>query len=249
MQYNYNTKFDSNTEIINGTMKRKSKNYENITNSKEKYIHLKKEMNSIKDQITNIARRIEIGDCSKENNYNLKKNYSTKSIKTNKDIISYISPLDLDNMLYSQKKKKRVYSANSINNDKNKKIYKDGNSYKIKFIKLKEKFEIQREKLKSEKQNIISLQQKIKIIDKKFEKYPELIEYNKTLNEQNNTLANNLEISEEVRKKQSILIEALKNEIIMIKNKKNCETIKKNDNNNDNEINNYYIESEEGFMQ
>ena len=250
MEYNYKTKLYHNTEIIGGPFKRKSNNYESLTNSKEKYIHLKEEMNSIKNQIKNISRRIEIGKFSKENNYNLKKNYSTKSIKTNNNILSYISPLELDDDIsYSKGKKKRMKSANNINTDKykKKKIYKEDNSYKIKFIQLKEKFELQREKMKSEKQNIISLQQKINIIDKKYEKYPELIEYNKTLNEQNNTLVNNLEISEEVRKKQSILIEALKNEIIMIKNKKNCETVKNNDNNNDLEINNYYIESEEGF--
>ena len=60
-------------------------------------------------------------------------------------------------------------------------------------------------------------------------------------------LKNNLNILDDVRKKQSLLIEALKNEIYGIKNKGNF--LNKNDNDNENEYyndsNNFINESEE----
>ena len=189
-------------------------------------------MNSIQAQIKNISKRIDIGNSSKKNN--LKKTFSTKSIislrtnsKNKKYLLSSNSSLTSEHTPYIKKRKSRPLSVNcrigSIDSNKSNKrvkIYNEEKQYKKKYNELREKFELQREKMKSEKQNIMSLQQKIKIFDKKFEKYPELIEYNNTLNEQNQTLIDNLSISDEVRKKQSKLIEALQNEIKSFKNSK-----------------------------
>ena len=237
----------------------KEKNYKNtdkILNSKENYNKLKKEMNSIQDQINIISHRIEVGSSSKRN-ISIKKTYSAKSIRTNSKKrfffpSSSTSSLNIEYNVYSKKKNRPCSDSRNILNYNNKKkkfkIIKEDNDYKLKYKELREKFESQREKMKSEKQNIISLQQKIKIIDKKLEKYPELVECNKTLNEQNKTLEDNLNISDQIRKKQSILIEALQNEIKMIKNKINgnyLDTNSNNDNDNDKEINNYYIDTNE----
>ena len=183
-------------------------------------------MNSIQYQIKNIFKRIDIGINTKKNNI-IKKTYSAKSIRTNSKKrkfypLSSISSLEFENISVIKAKKERPYSVNNRNIDINKKNkkYKEENNYRKKYKELKEKFELQKEKMKSEKQNIISLRQKIKIIDKKYEKYPELVKYNKTLSEQNKILMYNLNNSDEARKKQSLLIEALKNEINLIKNKK-----------------------------
>ena len=235
----------------------KEKNYKNtdiILNSKENYNKLKKEMNSIQDQINIISHRIEVGSSSKRN-ISIKKTYSAKSIRTNSKKrfffpSSSTSSLNIEYNVYSKKKNRPCSDSRNILNYNNKKkkfkIIKEDNDYKLKYKELREKFESQREKMKSEKQNIISLQQKIKIIDKKLEKYPELVECNKTLNEQNKTLEDNLNISDQIRKKQSILIEALQNEIKMIKNKINGNYLDTNGNNdNDKEINNYYIDTNE----
>ena len=212
-------------------------------NSKEKYNKLKNEMDSIQDQIKNIFKRIDIGINTKKKNI-IKKTYSAKSIisnskKTKFYPLSSVSSLDLENVSPNKTKKERPYSVNNRNIDNSKKNQKY--NYKKKYKELKEKFELQKEKMKSEKQNIISLRQKIKIIDKKYEKYSELVEYNKTLNEQNKILIYNLNNSDEIRKKQSLLIKALQNEINLINNK-----IDENKGTKENEINKFYKEKQDG---
>ena len=220
---------DTETNNTNTKKYKKEEKYLKINNSNEKYNKLKKEMYSIQTQIKNIFKRINMEDknIKKNKNNTIKKTYSAQSIISNSkkrkffplSSTSSISSLNLDNISFTKKKKTRPYSVNSRNKSNKKNIKNnEDNKYKIKYKELKEKFELQKEKMKSEKQNIISLRQKIKIIENKFEKYPELIEYNNTLNEQNKILVNNINYSEEVRKKQMILIEALKNEINYIKN-------------------------------
>ena len=259
-KYNKCSKKYPNTEISNTNAKEdnKKERVSKICNTNEKFNKLKKEMNSLETQIKNIFKRINLKGNSPQKNNIIKKTYSAKSIKTNSTkrkfypLSSSTSSLNVENrenMFFSKRKKTRSLSSNNRNrSNKNKNTkYNEDYKYKIKYKELKEKFELQKEKLKSEKQNIISLRQKIKIIDNKCEKYPELIEYNKTLNEQNKILINNINFSEEARKKQEILIEELKNEIDLLKNNGNKEKdIKMNlPKNYNDEINNFYIESEE----
>ena len=96
-------------------------------------------------------------------------------------------------------------------------IIKEENEYNTKYKKLRKKFENQREKMKEEKNNIIALQQRIKFFKKKLETYPDLVEFNKTLNKQNNILINNLNCSDDVRKKQAKLIILLQNQLKKLK--------------------------------
>ena len=208
-------------------------------------------MDSILTQINNISERINLGNSSKRDKY-LKKTYSAKLIKMNSKNNKYLnlsstSSLNLDDVSYKKKKKSKPLSVNcSYDSNKSGQKTKKGKEekiYKNKYKELREKFDLQREKMKSEKQNILSLQQKIKILEKKHEKYPELVEYNNTLNEQNLMLTNNLNILDDVRKKQSLLIEALKNEIYEIKS--NRKFLNKNENDNYNDSNNFNNESEE----
>ena len=248
VEFKYDNKFYPRTGITTAKSKdRNLKKYEKILSSKERYDILKEEMNSIQAQIKNISERINLGNSSKRDKY-LKKTYSAKLIKMNSKNNKYlnlssISSLHLDEASYTKKKKSRPLSVN-CSYDSNKsgqktKKSKEEKIYKNKYKELREKFDLQREKMKSEKQNILSLQQKIKILEKKHEKYPELVEYNNTLNEQNIMLKNNLNILDNVRKKQSLLIEALKNEIYEIKNNRNFLNKKENYNDNDNENDNY----------
>lgn len=258
IEFKYNKNLYSKTGIKTTKSKdKKLKKFEKILTSKERYDILKEEMDSIQAQINNISERINLGNSSKRNKY-LKKTNSAKSIrmnsKNNKYLnISSISLVNLEDASYTKKKKRKPLSVN-CSYDSNKSSQKTKRSkeekiYKNKYKELRDKFDLQREKMKSEKQNIISLQQKIKILEKKHEKYPELVEYNSTLNEQNQMLKDNLYILDDVRKKQSILIEALKNEIYEIK--KNRKFMNKNenencnDNYNNNDRNNYNNESEE----
>ena len=248
VEFKYDNKFYPRTGITTAKSKdRNLKKFEKILSSKERYDILKEEMNSIQAQIKNISERINLGNSSKRDKY-LKKTYSAKLIKMNSKNNKYlnlssISSLHLDEASYTKKKKSRPLSVN-CSYDSNKsgqktKKSKEEKIYKNKYKELREKFDLQREKMKSEKQNILSLQQKIKILEKKHEKYPELVEYNNTLNEQNIMLKNNLNILDNVRKKQSLLIEALKNEIYEIKNNRNFLNKKENYNDNDNENDNY----------
>ena len=248
VEFKYDNKFYPRTGITTAKSKDKNlKKFEKILSSKERYDILKEEMNSIQAQIKNISERINLGNSSKRDKY-LKKTYSAKLIKMNSKNNKYlnlssISSLHLDEASYTKKKKSRPLSVN-CSYDSNKsgqktKKSKEEKIYKNKYKELREKFDLQREKMKSEKQNILSLQQKIKILEKKHEKYPELVEYNNTLNEQNIMLKNNLNILDNVRKKQSLLIEALKNEIYEIKNNRNFLNKKENYNDNDNENDNY----------
>jgi len=252
VEFKYDKKFYPRTGITTAKSKDKNlKKFEKILSSKKRYDILKEEMDSIQAQINNISERINLGDSSKRDKY-MKKTYSAKLIKMNPKNNKYLnissfSSLKLDDASYRKKKKSRPLSVNCSydSNKSNKsgqktKKSKEEKIYKNKYQELREKFDLQRDKMKSEKQNIISLQQKIKILEKKHEKYPELVEYNNTLNEQNIMLKNNLNILDDVRKKQSLLIEALKNEIYRIKNKGNF--LNKNDNDNDNE-NEYYNDS------
>ena len=248
VEFKYDNKFYPRTGITTAKSKdRNLKKYEKILSSKERYDILKEEMNSIQAQIKNISERINLGNSSKRDKY-LKKTYSAKLIKMNSKNNKYlnlssISSLHLDEASYTKKKKSRPLSVNcSYDSNKSGQKTKKGKEekiYKNKYKELREKFDLQREKMKSEKQNILSLQQKIKILEKKHEKYPELVEYNNTLNEQNIMLKNNLNILDNVRKKQSLLIEALKNEIYEIKNNRNFLNKKENYNDNDNENDNY----------
>ena len=248
VEFKYDNKFYPRTGITTAKSKdRNLKKYEKILSSKERYDILKEEMNSIQAQIKNISERINLGNSSKRDKY-LKKTYSAKLIKMNSKKNKYlnlssISSLHLDEASYTKKKKSRPLSVNcSYDSNKSGQKTKKGKEekiYKNKYKELREKFDLQREKMKSEKQNILSLQQKIKILEKKHEKYPELVEYNNTLNEQNIMLKNNLNILDNVRKKQSLLIEALKNEIYEIKNNRNFLNKKENYNDNDNENDNY----------
>ena len=265
VEFKYDKKFYPRAGITTAKSKDKNlKKFEKILSSKERYDILKEEMDSIQAQINNISERINLGDSSKREKY-MKKTYSAKLIKMNSKNnkylnISSISSLKLDDASYTKKKKSRPLSVNCSydSNKSNKsgqktKKSKEEKIYKNKYQELREKFDLQRDKMKSEKQNIISLQQKIKILEKKHEKYPELVEYNNTLNEQNIMLKNNLNILDDVRKKQSLLIEALKNEIYGIKSNRNF--LNKNDNDNDNDnynenefyndSNNFNNESEE----
>ena len=248
VEFKYDNKFYPRTGITTAKSKDKNlKKFEKILSSKERYDILKEEMNSIQAQIKNISERINLGNSSKRDKY-LKKTYSAKLIKMNSKKNKYlnlssISSLHLDEASYTKKKKSRPLSVNcSYDSNKSGQKTKKGKEekiYKNKYKELREKFDLQREKMKSEKQNILSLQQKIKILEKKHEKYPELVEYNNTLNEQNIMLKNNLNILDNVRKKQSLLIEALKNEIYEIKNNRNFLNKKENYNDNDNENDNY----------
>ena len=248
VEFKYDNKFYPRTGITTAKSKdRNLKKFEKILSSKERYDILKEEMNSIQAQIKNISERINLGNSSKRDKY-LKKTYSAKLIKMNSKNNKYlnlssISSLHLDEASYTKKKKSRPLSVNcSYDSNKSGQKTKKGKEekiYKNKYKELREKFDLQREKMKSEKQNILSLQQKIKILEKKHEKYPELVEYNNTLNEQNIMLKNNLNILDNVRKKQSLLIEALKNEIYEIKNNRNFLNKKENYNDNDNENDNY----------
>ena len=248
VEFKYDNKFYPRTGITTAKSKDKNlKKFEKILSSKERYDILKEEMNSIQAQIKNISERINLGNSSKRDKY-LKKTYSAKLIKMNSKNNKYLnlsstSSLNLDDVSYKKKKKSKPLSVN-CSYDSNKsgqktKKSKEEKIYKNKYKELREKFDLQREKMKSEKQNILSLQQKIKILEKKHEKYPELVEYNNTLNEQNIMLKNNLNILDNVRKKQSLLIEALKNEIYEIKNNRNFLNKKENYNDNDNENDNY----------
>ena len=257
-KYNICSKKYPDIEIGNTNAKEdnKKKRISKICNTNEKFNKLKKEMNSIETQIKKIFKRINLEGNNPQKNNLIKKTYSAKSIRTNSTkrkfypLSSSTSSLNVENIgnkLFSKRKKTRSLSSNNRNSSNKNTKYNEDYKYKIKYKELKEKFELQKEKLKSEKQNIISLRQKIKIIDNKCEKYPELIEYNKTLNEQNKILINNINFSEEARKKQEILIEELKNEIDVLKNNGNKQkdiemNLPKNYND---EINNFYIESEE----
>ena len=137
----------------------------------------------------------------------------SKSKKLSSNILNYNSTPDLSllkSKLYINKyKKKRPKSMIKINE-------KD---YYIKYKELRDKFILQREKMKNEKENVIILQQKIKLIKKKLEKKLELVDFNKTLNEQNNILIKNLTFSDNIRKRNSELINILQNRIKKIKNK------------------------------
>ena len=137
----------------------------------------------------------------------------SKSKKLSSNILNYNSTPDLSllkSKLYINKyKKKRPKSMIKINE-------KD---YYIKYKELRDKFILQREKMKNEKENVIRLQQKIKLIKKKLEKKLELVDFNKTLNEQNNILIKNLTFSDNIRKRNSELINILQNRIKKIKNK------------------------------
>ena len=137
----------------------------------------------------------------------------SKSKKLSSNILNYNSTPDLSllkSKLYINKyKKKRPKSMIKIKE-------KD---YYIKYKELRDKFILQREKMKNEKENVIILQQKIKLIKKKLEKKLELVDFNKTLNEQNNILIKNLTFSDNIRKRNSELINILQNRIKKIKNK------------------------------
>ena len=137
----------------------------------------------------------------------------SKSKKLSSNILNYNSTPDLSllkSKLYINKyKKKRPKSMIKIKE-------KD---YYIKYKELRDKFILQREKMKNEKENVIRLQQKIKLIKKKLEKKLELVDFNKTLNEQNNILIKNLTFSDNIRKRNSELINILQNRIKKIKNK------------------------------
>ena len=253
IEFRYDKKFYPTTGITTAKSKDKNlKKFEKILSSKERYNILKEEMDSILTQINNISERINLGNSSKREKY-MKKTYSAKLIKMNSKNNKYLnlsstSSLNLDDVSYKKKKKSKPLSVNcsydsNKSGQKTKKSNKEEKIYKNKYKELREKFDLQREKMKSEKQNILSLQQKIKILEKKHEKYPELVEYNNTLNEQNLMLTNNLNILDDVRKKQSLLIEALKNEIYEIKS--NRKFLNKNENDNYNDSNNFNNESEE----
>ena len=183
----------------------------------------KNEMDLIRDKIKKLSLQLnDINDYSNsKKNLLIKKNYSMKSLqKTNykmkKLYFPIFSALSMGNLYYmkSNNKKRKSKSMIIINNTKTKKEEKE---FIIKYEELKEKFEAQREKMKKEKENVILLRQKIKLFNKKFEKYPELVEFNKTLNDQNFILLNNLNYSDDVRKKQSKLIEVLQNQIKKLK--------------------------------
>ena len=137
----------------------------------------------------------------------------SKSKKLSFNILNYNSTPDLSllkSKLYINKyKKKRPKSM----------IKFKEKDYYIKYKELRDKFILQREKMKNEKENVIILQQKIKLIKKKLEKKLELVDFNKTLNEQNNILIKNLTFSDNIRKRNSELINILQNRIKKIKNK------------------------------
>ena len=172
----------------------------NIISSKEKkHKKYNSELNSDIIKIKNIRTFDKIMD--------------SKSKKLSSNILNYNSTPDLSllkSKLYINKyKKKRPKSMIKIKE-------KD---YCIKYKELRDKFILQREKMKNEKENVIILQQKIKLIKKKLEKKLELVDFNKTLNEQNNILIKNLTFSDNIRKRNSELINILQNQIKKIKNK------------------------------
>ena len=172
----------------------------NIISSKEKkHKKYNSELNSDIIKIKNIRTFDKIMD--------------SKSKKLSSNILNYNSTPDLSllkSKLYINKyKKKRPKSMIKIKE-------KD---YYIKYKELRDKFILQREKMKNEKENVIRLQQKIKLIKKKLEKKLELVDFNKTLNEQNNILIKNLTFSDNIRKRNSELINILQNRIKKIKNK------------------------------
>ena len=172
----------------------------NILSSKEKkHKKYNSELNSDIIKIKNIRTFDKIMD--------------SKSKKLSSNILNYNSTPDLSllkSKLYINKyKKKRPKSMIKIKE-------KD---YYIKYKELRDKFILQREKMKNEKENVIILQQKIKLIKKKLEKKLELVDFNKTLNEQNNILIKNLTFSDNIRKRNSELINILQNRIKKIKNK------------------------------
>ena len=172
----------------------------NIISSKEKkHKKYNSELNSDILKIKNIRTFDKIMD--------------SKSKKLSFNILNYNSTPDLSllkSKLYINKyKKKRPKSMIKIKE-------KD---YYIKYKELRDKFILQREKMKNEKENVIILQQKIKLIKKKLEKKLELADFNKTLNEQNNILIKNLTFSDNIRKRNSELINILQNRIKKIKNK------------------------------
>ena len=172
----------------------------NIISSKEKkHKKYNSELNSDIIKIKNIRTFDKIMD--------------SKSKKLSSNILNYNSTPDLSllkSKLYINKyKKKRPKSMIKIKE-------KD---YYIKYKELRDKFILQREKMKNEKENVIRLQQKIKLIKKKLEKKLELVDFNKTLNEQNNILIKNLTFSDNIRKRNSELINILQNQIKKIKNK------------------------------
>ena len=172
----------------------------NIISSKEKkHKKYNSELNSDIIKIKNIRTFDKIMD--------------SKSKKLSTNILNYNSTPDLSllkSKLYINKyKKKRPKSMIKI---KEKDFY-------IKYKELRDKFILQREKMKNEKENVIILQQKIKLIKKKLEKKLELVDFNKTLNEQNNILIKNLTFSDNIRKRNSELINILQNRIKKIKNK------------------------------
>ena len=172
----------------------------NIISSKEKkHKKYNSELNSDIIKIKNIRTFDKIMD--------------SKSKKLSSNILNYNSTPDLSllkSKLYINKyKKKRPKSM----------IKFKEKDYYIKYKELRDKFILQREKMKNEKENVIILQQKIKLIKKKLEKKLELVDFNKTLNEQNNILIKNLTFSDNIRKRNSELINILQNRIKKIKNK------------------------------
>ena len=174
-----------------------------ITNSSSKFNKTNSEIDIFKNRIKNRASY---------GNKNIivpliKKNYSMKSLlKSNmtKNQLFKISSTSIGNISMIKKSKARSKSMY---------IIKEENEYNTKYKKLRKKFENQREKMKEEKNNIIALQQRIKFFKKKLETYPDLVEFNKTLNKQNNILINNLNCSDDVRKKQAKLIILLQNQL------------------------------------
>ena len=194
---------------------KKIRTFDKIMNSNNKYNNFYSK--SQKDM--NIKKSNSVININNKYNYtmislpNKNKKYKYFPISSSMALLSFE-----DN---NNNKNKRSNSMNNMNNIYVKKFFKEENIYKIKYLELKKKFEKQREKMKKEKEYLLDIRQKINIYNQKFEKYTELLDFNKTLNEQNFLLINNLKFSDDVRKKQSKLIEVLQNQIRRIKNKKN----------------------------
>jgi len=187
------------------------------SNNNNKYNKIDSEMDLIRDRIKKISLYLNLNESTKMESL-IYKNNSMKSLLKSKYKIKNLyfpisSVLSIGNLSYIKNNKKiKSKSVIDLKTKKEEKIYM------IKYKELREKFEAQREKMKKEKENVIFLNQKIKLFNKKLEKYPELVEFNKTLNEQNIILINNLNYSDDVRKKQANLIEVLQNQIKKIKN-------------------------------
>ena len=192
------------SEIIK---KKNIRTFDKITNSSSKFNKTNSEIDIFKNRIKNRASY---------GNKNIivpliKKNYSMKSLlkpNMSKNQLFKISSTSMGNISMIKNKKARSKSMY---------IIKEENEYNTKYKKLRKKFENQREKMKEEKNNIIALQQRIKFFKKKLETYPDLVEFNKTLNKQNNILINNLNCSDDVRKKQAKLIILLQNQLKKLK--------------------------------